>query len=258
MVSRLARLLFPLFALGCGGDLALARSSVAATTAAATIAAPQAATLVSQPAIPPESAPARAPVARELNDAILRALRTYSAGAAHPYVWARGVNTDGVTQTLHWRGTLLAAPEADGGVHCSGITYEVYLRALAEVVGEDPGPSAETLLAMKDTWYVRTGDVQGPVSALVDAGLGQRVEGLAALKPGDIVQFWRNNGKGHSVVFINHTRNGDGSLRGMVYWSAQGTSGGIGMRKVSPGPDINQIAEGKLYGVRAVWGGERG
>lgn len=207
--------------------------------------------VVTTPRPAPEAAPAEPVV---LNEAILALLPQYSRDGSHPYAWSRGVDTDGVSQELRWRGTLLAAPEPGGGIHCSGITYEVYLRALAATVGEERGPDAETLLALKDAWYVRDGGDQGPVGALVSAGLGQRVRGLAALQPGDIVQFWRNSGKGHSVIFVNHTRNSDGSLRGMVYWSAQGTSGGVGMRRVSPGPDINQIAEGRLYGVRPmVW-----
>ena len=207
----------------------------------------------------PEQAPAVAPVARPapaeaitLNQAILDEVHAVHAEGA-PYVWSKGVNTDGVTQEVWWRGTLLAAPEASGGIHCSGVTFEVYVRALARVVGEDNGPSVEAMKALKEAWYVRDGGEQGPVGALVDAGLGDRVVGLAALQPGDLVQFWRNNGKGHSVVFMGPTRNSDGSVRGLVYWSAQGTSGGIGMRRTSPGPDINQINPNRLYGVRARW-----
>lgn len=252
-MARPLLLLLPLLTLGCGRELSLGEAQAAAPPPPLAAAVP----------LPAPEAETPATVARRaetvwLNQAILDALATYSRGAAHPYVWSKGVNTDGVTQELYWRGTLLAAPEADGGIHCSGITYEVYLKALASVVGEDAGPSAETLLTLKDTWYVRDGQPQGPVAALVDADLGEPVDGLAALKPGDIVQFWRNNGKGHSVVFISHTRNTDGSLRGMTYWSAQGTSGGIGMRRVSPGPDINQIAEGRLWGVRAKWSPDAG
>lgn len=212
------------------------------------------------PAAPTPAAPTPAPAAPAalsvtLNAAILDLLPEYSKADSPPYVWSRGQDTDGVTRELRWQGTLLAAPDSTGGIHCSGITYEVYLRALASVVGDGQGPDAATLLALKETWYVRDGDERGPVDALANAGLGQRVSGLAAFKPGDIVQFWRNSGKGHSVIFINHTRNSDGSVRGMTYWSAQGTSGGIGMRRTSPGSDINQIAPDRLYGVRPVWPG---
>lgn len=219
-----------------------------------------AATVTPTPAPAPPAAPVQRPVAhsapaveaRPLNDLILSVVSQYAADTQHPYVWARGVDTDGVTRELLWQGTVLAEPDADGGIHCSGITYEVYLRALALAGGEERGPDAETLRAMKDTWYVRDGDEQGPVDALVKAGLGDRVSSFAALKPGDIVQFWRNSGKGHSVIFIRHTLNSDGSLHGMIYWSAQGTSGGVGMRRVSAGSDINQITPGRLYGVRAL------
>ena len=237
---------------GCradGGPGTAAAAAPAPMASAATVSSSQT-PAAAAPEAAPEAAPAK-PASMTLNQAILDTLKDYARSANHPYAWSRGVNTDGVTADLFWRGTLLAAPEADGGIHCSGITYEVYVHALQMVVGDGPGPSAETLLALKDPWYVRTDSDQGPVGALVDANLGDRVAGLAALQPGDLVQFWRNNGKGHSVVFINHTRNSDGSLHGMVYWSAQGTSGGIGMRRSSPGSDINQI--NRLYGVRARW-----
>lgn len=241
----------------CGGEAGPGTTALGSALAATSLAAPAPAPPAPAAPAPVVSAPAKpAPVASvALNQAILDVVNTYARDGSNPYAWSRGVNTDGVSQELWWRGTLLAAPETGGGIHCSGITYEVYLRALAAAVGEDAGPDAETLLAMKDTWYVRDGNDRGPVAALVEAGLGEAVPGLAGLKPGDLVQFWRNSGKGHSVVFINHTRNSDGSLRGMVYWSAQGTSGGVGMRRVSPGLDVNQIAPDRLYGVRPVWPG---
>ena len=39
-------------------------------------------------------------------------------------------------------------------------------------------------------------------------------------------------------------------LQGLVYWSAQGSSGGIGRRIVSFGEDVNQVT--RLYAVRAT------
>jgi hypothetical protein len=159
-----------------------------------------------------------------------------------------------VTRSLLWRGVSLAEPLPDKGIHCSGITFEVYVRALQRAAGEGAsGPSPEELLALKESWYVREeGSDGGPVDALARHGLGQSITDPEQLQPGDFVQWWRNNKKGHSAIFIQHTRNGDGSLRGMVYWSAQGTSKGIGQRRVSIGEDINQITPGRLYGVRAL------
>lgn len=185
-----------------------------------------------------------------LNAIVLKTLGGYPLGEANPYDWHRGVNTDGVSRDLFWRGVPLAAAGGDGGVHCSGITWEVYLRSLTEAVGEGAGPTGEELLAAKDTWYVRTEDEAGPVGALVGRGLGVIPADVAALQPGDFIQFWRNNGKGHSAIFLSHRYNPDGTIRGLVYWSAQGSSGGIGRRIISFGEDVNQV--NRLYAVRAT------
>lgn len=189
-------------------------------------------------------------VAEALNATVLATLGTYPLGEANPYDWHRGVNTDGVSRDLFWRGVPLAAAGGDGGVHCSGITWEVYLRSLTAAVGDGAGPSGEDLLAAKDTWYVRTEDEAGPVGALVGHGLGVIPADVAALQPGDFIQFWRNNGKGHSAIFLSHRFNADGTIRGLVYWSAQGSSGGIGRRIISFGEDVNQV--NRIYAVRAV------
>lgn len=209
-------------------------------------------TEASVPNIAPGAATAGLPpVTRPgLNPAILDLVQHYPLGAANPYDWKRGMNTDGVSRDLLWRGVPLALAAGDAGVHCSGITWEVYIQALRDAAGEGAGPSAEELLAVKETWYIRTPDETGPVGALAGHGLGALVPDVASLRPGDIVQFWRNSGKGHSAVFIEHRRNRDGSIRGLVYWSAQGSSGGIGRRIVSFGEDVNQVT--RLYAVRAT------
>jgi hypothetical protein len=201
--------------------------------------APAAAVAVESPVVVP---------AEPLNTKVLALLNGYRTGAANPYEWSKGMNTDGVSRDLFWQGVPLAG--RDGGVHCSGITFEVYVQALEASLNGAPGPSAEELLAVKEDWYVRTGKDGGPVDGLATRGLGERIDDIKALRAGDFIQFWRNNGKGHSAVFIEHTRNRDGSIRGLVYWSAQGSSGGIGRRIASLGEDINQL--NRLYGVRAL------
>jgi len=252
-MRRLARV--SLFA--CAACAADAAAPVRAPAPPPAAEAPAAAPPAPPPAPGPvaSTAPAASPAAVPLNDAVLAVLRGYPTDGTHPYVWKRGVHTDGVSRDLLWQGVPLARAASDGGVHCSGITYEVYVRALARALDgtPHPGPSPDDLLALKEAWYVRDGGGEaGPMDALVDRGLGQRIDTLASLRPGDFVQFWRNSGKGHSAVFVSHTRNRDGSLRGMVYWSAQSSSGGIGQRIVSLGPGEHQINAERLYGVRAL------
>ncbi len=191
---------------------------------------------------------------RALNDAILSIVASYPLDGRYPYGWVRGEDTDGVSQALLWQGVPLGMPDDARSVHCSGITFEVYVQALSRSRHGDP--TAASLLALKESWYIREeGTVAvktGPVEALVSRGLGVAVDSLDALQPGDFVQFWRNNGNGHSAVFIEHTRYRDGTIRGLVFWSAQGSSGGLGYRRVSLGEGDSQISPGSLHGVRAI------
>lgn len=194
---------------------------------------------------------ARAADVQPLNAHVLALVSSYPLDGRHPYRWHPDQHTDGVSQPLSWRGTLLGEPDPSRSVHCSGITFEVYIQALSRSALSD-GPTSAALLALKEDWYIRQGARSGPVDALVSRGLGLPIERLDQLQPGDFVQFWRNNGNGHSAIFIEHTRSRSGALRGMVFWSAQGSSGGLGYRRVSLGNSESQIRPENLYGVRAI------
>ncbi len=185
-----------------------------------------------------------------LNALVVDTLRSYGFGTLD-YRWAPGMHVDGTTRDLHYRGVQLAEAAPDGAVHCAGITFEVWLRALT-AAGPPPGLGPAQLLALKEHWYVRTGDERGLAHGLVALGLGLPVPRLEDLAPGDLVQFWRNSGRGHCAVVVDHTRRRDGSPRGLACWSAQAASAGIGIRYVSPGPTEHQLAPGRLYGVRPV------
>ncbi len=202
------------------------------------------------------TAPGRPPIpGAPLNKEILSVLESYPTDGTYTYFWKRGKHTDGTSQTLRWGDTVLAEGNAEGQVHCSGITWEVWLRALQRAGGGEALAgkiTGEELLALRATWYVEDGSIGGPVDALSRSGLARRITDYKDLKPGDLVQFWRNSGKGHSAIFIDHIRNADGSPRGIIYWSAQQSSGGLGKRRVSVGDGEFQIAPGKLYGARAI------
>ena len=194
---------------------------------------------------------ARAADVQPLNPHVLELVGSYPLDGRHPYSWVPGRHTDGVSQALSWRGTLLGEPDAERSVHCSGITFEVYIQALSRSLRSE-GPTGAALLALKEDWYIRQGTRSGPVDALVSRGMGLPIERLDELQPGDFVQFWRNNGNGHSAIFIEHTRYRSGAPRGMVFWSAQGSSEGLGYRRVSLGENESQIHPDNLYGVRAT------
>jgi hypothetical protein len=185
-----------------------------------------------------------------INEHIVAVLQGYPLDGRIPYAWRAGEHLDGVTRALSWQGTLVAAPSPAGAVHCSGITFEVYVQALERAQGGQRGLSSAALLSLKESWYVRDGRRAGPAGALLAAGLGQSIDRVEDLKPGDIVQFWRNSGRGHSAIVTGHTYRRSGAVRGIEFWSAQSSSGGLGRRFVSVGPSEHQITPGQLFAVR--------
>jgi len=189
------------------------------------------------------------PGLRPLNTTVLALLREYTFGDANPYVWVQGFHTDGTTRDLQYRGVPMAHRANTRGIHCSGITFEVWLRAI-EQVGAPPWLTPTDVLDLKETWYVRDGSRLGPVEALASRKLGIRIDRIDDLQPGDFVQFWRNSGKGHSAVFIAPRRRRDGSVRGLAFWSAQSSSSGIGIRYASRGVGPDHLAS--IHGVRPV------
>jgi len=189
------------------------------------------------------------PGLRPLNNLVLDIVRSYAFGDAHPYTWTPVDHTDGTTRDLDYRGVALARVHPDGGVHCSGITFEVWMQAL-ERAGVPAWLTPSELLALKHTWYVRDGNPHGPVSALASRGLGVVLQRLDELQPGDFVQFWRNSRKGHSAVFLDHRRTRDGQVRGLAFWSAQSSSEGIGIRYASFGSGAHHLSA--IHGVRPV------
>lgn len=197
-------------------------------------------------ALPP---PARA--AEPLGDRIVRLVERYPSGAALPYTWQPGVDTDGTSLDLSFRGVPLADADDDAGVHCSGLTFEVWWTAL-EQAGPPDWLTPQDLLALKDRWYVRDGDERGLVGALVDLGLGLPVTDWRALRPGDLVQYWRNSGRGHSAVFLGYRMSADGRPRSMIAWSAQSSSEGVGRRYVSIGEGEFQADPDRFYAVRPI------
>lgn len=195
----------------------------------------------------PEPNPPPIQGAATLNRTLMAVVRGYGFGTAHPYLWVPGTHEDGTTRDLSYRGVLVAKARDDGAVHCTGLTFEVWLQAL-EQVGAPEGLSAAGVLALKETWYVRDGERAGVAAGLARLGLGRRIDRIDELQPGDLVQFWRNSGKGHCAVVVDHRRRSDGSVRGLAVWSAQAASQGIGIRFATVGGGEHHVAE--LYGVR--------
>jgi hypothetical protein len=88
--------------------------------------------------------------------------------------------------------------------------------------------SVADLSEFRVDWFIRDLWGDGNVDALYNYGLGEEVTDFADAQIGDSVQFWRNSGSGHNVLFIDWVYDSDGDITGLEYWSTQGSTDGIG------------------------------
>ena len=91
------------------------------------------------------------------------------------------------------------------------------------------GIAFSELYEFRTDWYVRDLYGTGVVEAMDNYGIGHRVTNWDDAEPGDFVQFWRHNGSGHNVVFVDWERNAADAIVGFSYWSTQGSTDGIGV-----------------------------
>ncbi|MBO6740486.1 MAG: hypothetical protein JJ916_11570 [Phycisphaerales bacterium] len=128
--------------------------------------------------------------------------------------------------------------ESDDGVYCSGFTFLVVWQVLEEHDLLDNRSFTE-MKSFRREWY---GAVSGSrektlVTALLNLGskeagydepLAIEIVELDEVRPGDFVQFWREE-SGHSAVVVNMIyRGGEQDPIGIRYLSAQGSTDGIG------------------------------
>jgi hypothetical protein len=188
------------------------------------------------PSVPEESTP---PVAEDsdLNPYVLDVIKTYTNGP-YPYL----LNTDyanynGVTENIFYQSRTLAKahPSGSKASHCSGITFEVFHKAMQarnRKLGLSPddfnGMTFNDLHDFLLIWYVANGpkSTNNIAVAMEKYGVGRRITNFEDARPGDFLDFSRTNDTGHTVVFLNWVSNGN-SIVGLRYWSSQGSTNGI-------------------------------
>lgn len=207
-----------------------------------------------------ESTPPPQEVSREikdnspdLNSFVLDVVGTYEIGK-YPYLLNNDyANYNGVTTNIFYQGTLLAKahPSGNRASHCVGITFEVFVRAMRERnktlgIPQDDfnGMTSSELRDFMLTWYVASGTKNNSniVVAVEKYGVGKGITRLEDAKPGDFVDISRENGTGHTTVFINWVKENN-KIIGIKYWSSQ--SAGINYKT-----EYFNVADsnGKKYG----------
>ncbi|MCP4593569.1 MAG: hypothetical protein GY842_22760 [bacterium] len=171
-----------------------------------------------------------------LNPYVLHVIQAYPTDRSYPY-HCKPLEYDiynGVTQDLWYRGRVVAKAYPDGSrcSYCCGLTFEILVRAMRErnlQKGLDPddfnGMGFYDLFNLLQLWYIE-GKGDSPQLAIVGYGLGHAITDWEQAKPGDFCDFSRNNRTGHSVIFMGWTRDANGRITGMDYFSSN--SSGVG------------------------------
>jgi len=176
-----------------------------------------------------------------LNKYVLDMIKTYKIGD-YPYLLNDDYqNYNGVTEDLYYDGELLlkAHPNGNRASYCTGITFEVFFKAMQKRnrnlgidINNFNGMNKEELYDFALTWYVAKGpkDISNMALAMEKYGVGKRIHNMEELRAGDFIDFSRENDTGHSAVFINWVRARD-EIIGFKYWSSQGSTNGISYKE---------------------------
>ena len=200
---------------------------------------------------PAESTP-RMPRRGELNAHVLAVVKTYPTDGTHGYYWPRTGTWLGITRTLRYDGQVLGRGDPQGRCHCSGLTFEVFLRAWERWCRAVDRPyrildlDIEGVRRLQREWFGASGDRATLHTAITKNGLGVRVKDWEKARAGDFVQLWRHSGSGHSCVFVRWVREGK-RIVGLRYWSTQSSTKGIGEREERFGTDGSTLKRDELW-----------
>jgi hypothetical protein len=156
---------------------------------------------------------------------VIEIARSFPDGGG--YKWEGG---SGAPCAIEFHGATILAAQEDG-TYCSGFTFAVAMRVLADR-GLLAGMTADEVRRFQKQWYGAVEDAAERQCALAveELGVGREVEKLDDALPGDFVQLWRTTKSGHSVVLLELVRDDAGIVIGLHYRSSQTSTDGIGDR----------------------------
>jgi hypothetical protein len=199
--------------------------------------------------------PEENPTASSFNDVVWSYLLSYPTDGTHGYYWPSGSDWSGTTRDIWYQDVLVAEGDPQGRCYCVGITWEVFMRAWADIDqstggdGSINGMNVDDLYSFRTDWFVREVDGPGPSVAMDNYGVGEEITDVSKLLPGDFVQFWRHSGSGHNVIFVDWIEGG-GEIIGIEYWSTQSSTDGIGYNQEYFGSSGSYIDRNLVYAAR--------
>ena len=195
------------------------------------------------------------PVVSDFNTIVLDIMETYPTDGSYGYYWPQNSSWLGTTQDIWYQGELIAEGDPDNSSYCVGLTWEVFMRAW-EIVDQQTngdntinGMTVEDLYEFRVDWFVRDLYGAGPADAVENYGIGELVTNWNDIQPGDVLQFWRNNGSGHNTIFVDW-KYSNGQITGVQYWSTQNSTDGIGYNTEYFGSGNSNIDPSYLFAAR--------
>ena len=174
-----------------------------------------------------------------LNKYVMDLVNSYDyKGGNYPYLLNNDFeNYNGVTEDIYYKDEIILKSHSSGKKysHCTGITFEVFFKAMQNRnmangidINDFNGMTKDELVDLMLIWFVAAGPKAESNLAvgLEKYGLGERISNLEDAAPGDFIDLSRENNTGHAVVFIDWIREGD-KIIGLKHWSSQQSTKGI-------------------------------
>lgn len=121
--------------------------------------------------------------------------------------------TLGIVDDIHYLGRKRYSSSGKPEIYCVGFIFNVYMRA-CELYAEEHfgephfrfrGLPGHEFADFQREFYGADGNRRTLVNALVSRGMAREIHSLEDARPGDLVQFWRDAGSGHSAIFLDVT-----------------------------------------------------
>ena len=189
-----------------------------------------------------------------MNRYVMKVVESFPTDGSNPYWWPKTNEYDGATTDVYFMGkkVMRGDPADQCRSYCCGLTLQVFYLALQEYekAGNTIPPyplTPEKSGNFKWLWFCPEVKSPGPLLALEEYKMGRKITHFEEAIPGDFVQLWRNNGSGHSVIFIDWERDDTGKIKALKYWSTQPVTKGIGLRVEPIGGGDKDITREHLY-----------
>ena len=162
----------------------------------------------------------------------------------------------GVPEDAYFLEEKIAKAGEDPCIYCIGFIFHIYMKILNDYMKENNlktigSLNENNIQQFRRTFYGYTSK-KTCVQALTEYGLGVEIPDISLAEPGDLIQFWRTGKTGHCVIFIEAPKDPYGDIKGIHFWSAQGTTNGVSY-KIEYFPKYKgSVDPFKIYIVRPV------